>query len=247
MLLRSKANIKPTARAIQVWPEGASEQLQDCFSCIDWTIFEDDNTVFQSGDTTSYSDARKNLKKGIRDAETAFKRRIEDHFGNSDPYWTWHEIRHITRQSNTSSLTSGSAVEAEQLLNLFVGHFEVDRTRTNMDPAPVTNNQALIIQSEDVIRTHVLRDCAAARYFQMSSLSVTVHSSHLPDDIHNSASSKADCYNIPQRLQARHHEMPGEAGCATHQGCSATHPGPSPIHIQSHQVNERRHLHCPPH
>ena len=28
---------------MQEWPEGNSEQLQDCFSCTDWTIFEDDN------------------------------------------------------------------------------------------------------------------------------------------------------------------------------------------------------------
>ena len=64
--------------------------------------------------------------------------------------------------------------------------------------------------------------------------SVTVHSPHLPEDIHNSASSKADCYNIPEWLHTPgtdtcHHEVPGEAG-------PATHPGPSPICIQSKQA-----------
>ena len=39
--------------------------------------------------------------------------------------------------------------------------FEVERRRTNMDPAPVTTNQAPNIQSADVICTHVLRGCAA--------------------------------------------------------------------------------------
>ena len=34
---------RSTARVIQVWPEGASEQLQNCFSDTDWTIFQDDN------------------------------------------------------------------------------------------------------------------------------------------------------------------------------------------------------------
>ena len=64
--------------------------------------------------------------------------------------------------------------------------------------------------------------------------SVTVHSPHLPEDIHNRASSKADCYNIPEWLHTPgtdtcHHEVPGEAG-------PATHPGPSPICIQSKQA-----------
>ena len=33
----------PTTKVLQVWPEGASEQLRDCFSDTDWTIFEEDN------------------------------------------------------------------------------------------------------------------------------------------------------------------------------------------------------------
>lgn len=32
-----------TTRVALVWPEGASEQLQDCFNKTDWTVFEDDN------------------------------------------------------------------------------------------------------------------------------------------------------------------------------------------------------------
>lgn len=124
-----------------MWPEGASEQLQDRFSCTDWTIFEDDNidtytysvlfyikwcmenvtttkricvvpnnkpwmtkdiqlllkacnTTIRSGDTQNYSNATPNLKKGIRDSKAAYKRRIEDHFGNSDPRWAWQ--RYLT-------------------------------------------------------------------------------------------------------------------------------------------------------
>lgn len=207
-----------------MWPEGASEQLQDCFSCTDWTIFEDDNidtytssvlcyikccrdnvitmkrirvfpnnkpwmtkdvqlllkarnTAFRSGDPQQYSSARANLKKDIKDAKAAYKRKIEDHFDNSDSHRAWQGIRHITRQDNTSSLTSSSALMAEQL-NQFFGRFEVDRTAMTTDPTPATNSQALIIQSADVIRTlrktntrkaagpdgipgRVLRDCAA--------------------------------------------------------------------------------------
>ncbi|XP_077050152.1 relaxin-3 receptor 1 [Siphateles boraxobius] len=34
--------VKPAVKVIRVWTEGASEQLQDCFECTDWSIFEDD-------------------------------------------------------------------------------------------------------------------------------------------------------------------------------------------------------------
>ena len=126
-------------------------------------------------------------------------------------------ICHITRQSNTSS----SAVEAEQL-NLFFGHFTVIRTRTNVDPAPVINNQASspnwqMWPRHSVISTHgkqraqiaswagPQRLCCRIRWgiFKwLQPFSVTVQSPHLPEDIHNSASSKAGCCNIPQRYRS---------------------------------------------
>ncbi len=212
-----------TTRVVQVWPEGASEQLQDCFNNTDWTIFEDDNidtytssvlfyikccmdnvtttkqirvfpnnkpwmtrevrlllkarnTAFRSGDMQQYSAARANLKKGLKDAKAAYKRKIEVLFSSSDPRQAWQGIRHITRQNNTSSITGGSASEAEQL-NQFFARFEVEGM-TTISPVPDTNSQPLVLQSVDVIPTQrrintrkvagpdgvpgwILRDCAA--------------------------------------------------------------------------------------
>lgn len=99
-----------------------------------------------------YSAARVNLKKGIKDAKAAYKRKIENHFSNSDPRQAWQGIRHITGQNNTSSLTNNSALEVEQL-NQYFGRFEVEKIETNIDPVPATNSQALIIQSTEVIHT----------------------------------------------------------------------------------------------
>lgn len=45
------------------------------------------NSAFRSSDMQQYSAARMNLKKGIRDAKAAYRRRIENLFGNSDPRW----------------------------------------------------------------------------------------------------------------------------------------------------------------
>ena len=40
-----------------------------------------------------------NLKKGIRDAKAAYKRRVEHHFGDSDPRQAWQGIHHITSKA----------------------------------------------------------------------------------------------------------------------------------------------------
>ena len=181
-----------------MWPEGASEQLRDCFSDTDWTIFEEDNidtysasvlfyikccmeiitttkqirvflnnkpwmtrgvrlllktrnTAFQSGDLQKYKAARANLKRGIKDAKAAYKQKIKDLFSSSDPHRAWQGICHITRQNNTSSTTSGSVSEAEQL-NRFFARFEAEGMTTT-SPAPDTNSQTLILQPADVTRT----------------------------------------------------------------------------------------------
>ncbi|KAK1895337.1 Dynamin-3 [Dissostichus eleginoides] len=47
------------------------------------------NLAFRSGDSAQYSAARANLKRGIRDAKAAYKRKIEDHFTNNDPRRVW--------------------------------------------------------------------------------------------------------------------------------------------------------------
>ena len=73
------------------------------------------NTAFQSDDTQNYSDAKGKQKKGIRCAKAAYKQRIRGPLWNLDPHQAWQVICHITRQSNTSSLTSSSTIEAEQL------------------------------------------------------------------------------------------------------------------------------------
>ncbi|KAK0153202.1 hypothetical protein N1851_005108 [Merluccius polli] len=44
---------RPTTKVLQVWPEGASEQLRDCFSDTDWTIFEEDNIDTYSASMTT--------------------------------------------------------------------------------------------------------------------------------------------------------------------------------------------------
>ena len=48
------------------------------------TLLKERDTAFRSGDEVHYSAARICLKRGIREAKTAYKRKIEDHFSSNN-------------------------------------------------------------------------------------------------------------------------------------------------------------------
>ncbi len=48
--------IKPTHKQIQVWPEGSSEALQDCFDTTDWNMFKQAATYNNTTDLQEYSE-----------------------------------------------------------------------------------------------------------------------------------------------------------------------------------------------
>lgn len=148
------------------------------------------NTALRSGDMQQYSAASANLKKGLKERTSS-----RGDFSSSNPLQAWQGIRHITRQNNTSSITGGSASEAEQL-NQFFAYFK-EEGMTTTSPAPDTNSQSLALQSVDVIHTlyrintwkasspdgvpgRILKGCPA-EYLQIYSTSL-YHSSLSPPD-----------------------------------------------------------------
>ncbi len=48
--------IKPTHKQIQVWPEGSSEALQDCFDTTDWNMFKQAATYNNTTDLQEYTE-----------------------------------------------------------------------------------------------------------------------------------------------------------------------------------------------
>ena len=48
--------IKPVKKQVQVWPEGSSEALQDCFSTTDWSMFRQAATYNNTTDLQEYTD-----------------------------------------------------------------------------------------------------------------------------------------------------------------------------------------------
>ncbi len=48
--------IKPIYKQIQVWPEGSSEALQDCFDTTDWNMFKQAATYNNTTDLQEYTE-----------------------------------------------------------------------------------------------------------------------------------------------------------------------------------------------
>ena len=117
------------------------------------TVLKERNAAFRSGDRqTLYSTARASLKKGIRDAKAAHKRRIEDHF-NNNPQRAWQGIQQITNyRGNRSTAADGDTSLAEQL-NCFFARFEVSTTFVwDITPSPVCNNSHTLTMQEHEVR-----------------------------------------------------------------------------------------------
>ncbi|KAJ8358421.1 hypothetical protein AAFF_G00440060, partial [Aldrovandia affinis] len=106
-------------------------------------LLKDRNTAFRSGDRALYSAARANLKRGIRDAKAAYKRKIGDHFTNNDPRWVWQGIQHITNYKSSNR----TAVNGE--LNCFFARFEVKAVVSDTTPPPASNSYILTVQEHD--------------------------------------------------------------------------------------------------
>ncbi|KAK3548144.1 hypothetical protein QTP70_004852 [Hemibagrus guttatus] len=147
LLIPAYASLRKTAptitKSVKILPDGASQQLQDCFDRTNWDIFEhpdlevftdsvlcyikncmdtvtvdkrirvypnqnpwmnrevqrllrERNTAFRSGNRTLYSTARANLKRGIREAKSDYRRRIEDHLNSNNSRQVCQGVRHLT-------------------------------------------------------------------------------------------------------------------------------------------------------
>lgn len=189
-----------TSRTIKTWPEGASQQLQDCFEMTNWEVFEhqdleqhttavldyikfctdittvdrhikvypnkkpwmtkevqcllrERNTTFRSGDRQLYNTARSNLRRGIRVAKAAYKRRIEDCFKNNDSRQVWRGVQHITHYRPSSlSADNGGASLAEELNNFFA-RFEVPAREMASSHPTADSSSPFTVEEHQVRRT----------------------------------------------------------------------------------------------
>lgn len=83
-------------------------------------LLKEKGTAFRSGERAQYSAARANLKRGIREAKAAYRRKIDNHFHSNDTRQVWEGVQHMTNhRSSNLSVADIDASMAEELNHFF--------------------------------------------------------------------------------------------------------------------------------
>ena len=111
------------------------------------------DAAFRSGDKPAYKSARRDLKKGIREAKRRYKQRIESHFENNDPRSMWRGIKTLTDyKSSTTQISQDS--DLPDTLNRFFARFDKQHSRATADKTePQEEEQTLFLQHHQVRST----------------------------------------------------------------------------------------------
>ncbi|KAI4883243.1 hypothetical protein NFI96_004646 [Prochilodus magdalenae] len=146
---------KPAVRTVRVWTEEATSMMQDCFDSTDWHLFaqgsdleeyassvmgysliKSQDEAFRSGDRLAYSAARRNLKKGIKEAKHSYKQHIEEHFENNNPRSMWNGIKALTDyKTNTPQASDDTSLP--DVLNQFFARFDNQNRGAHHTAPPV--------------------------------------------------------------------------------------------------------------
>ena len=108
------------------------------------------NTAFRSGDAHAYSTARANLKKGIKKAKHHYKKKVEEHFSNSNPRRMWQGLQTITDYRTTKPSPASSDVSFLNELNNFYARFERGNPTTTTITDMTPDHQPLTLSPTDV-------------------------------------------------------------------------------------------------
>jgi len=92
-------------------------------------LVKERNIAFRSRDRALYSTARSNLKRGIREAKSNYRRRIEEHLGSNNSRQVWQGVQYLTNYRPKLRAAEGDISLAEEL-NLFFVRFEVTPPET---------------------------------------------------------------------------------------------------------------------
>ncbi|MCI4395729.1 hypothetical protein PGIGA_G00195320 [Pangasianodon gigas] len=85
------------------------------------SLLKERNSAFRSGGKALYSAARASLRRGIKHAKDAYKRKIEDHLTDNNPRRVWQGIQSITNyKNNNHSTVYADASLAEERNHFFV-------------------------------------------------------------------------------------------------------------------------------
>ncbi len=113
------------------------------------TLLRARDMALKSGERALYSAARGNLKRGIKTAKLAYKRRIEEHFTGNNTRRVWQGVQHITNFKGSATTGSNSSASLAEELNCFFARFD-KKSPLQHTSLPVTGTQSLTLQEYEV-------------------------------------------------------------------------------------------------
>ena len=109
------------------------------------------DTAFKSGDKEQYSVARAELRRGIKNAKAAQKRKVEDHLANNNPRLVWQGLQSITNYKGSKPLTTTTAdASLAEELNTFFSRFETAAPHTAARTPQTPSHNTLTLQEHQV-------------------------------------------------------------------------------------------------
>ncbi|KAK3563111.1 hypothetical protein QTP86_016349, partial [Hemibagrus guttatus] len=102
------------------------------------------NVAYRSGDRLVYSNAQRELKKGITEAKQRYQQRIEGHFINNNPRSMWRGIKAITDYKSITPLTSHDATLPDAL-NEFFARFDNQTSQVDTQTTLLPRDEPVII------------------------------------------------------------------------------------------------------
>lgn len=133
-------------------PSAVILSLNYCTQHIPVNLLKERNTAFRSRDRVLYNKARANLQRGIREAKSDYRRRIEDHLGSNKSRRVWQGVQHLTNCRANLGAAKGNILLAEEL-NLFFARFKVTPPETATPHLMAHSSLSFTVEEHEVRRT----------------------------------------------------------------------------------------------
>lgn len=95
------------------------------------------DAALRTRDRPQNTEAKANLKRGIRSANDMYRKKIEGQLGDNNPRQMWQGIQNITYYKGTDSTTINTDASLAEKLNSFFARFEAHRP---MAPSSIQQN-----------------------------------------------------------------------------------------------------------
>ncbi|KAL3991911.1 protocadherin gamma subfamily B [Sarotherodon galilaeus] len=142
---------KPVVKTVKKWTNAAKQELQDCFDCTDWTVFEaaSDNLDELTDTVTSYISFCEDVCVPTKTFCTynnnkawIYSQKLEERLSANDPASVWRGLQEITSYRRPPPTVEANKDLANEL-NTFYCRFETDRFPHLTLPSPETPLQTL--------------------------------------------------------------------------------------------------------